>query len=433
MPILFHCSNAHLPSRYIFNVLLYQPDLAQYTSILDLHSSMTFVPDSSALLKHMAAKDIDPSVFESRICWKSVGASLLMSICSNITSLALNDDSILALLEYSPSLWGTFECPQLKYLECQLNTTDERIFDVLLSLLHASPTLDVLILSTTKTDEDWAQLLRHAMYKLLPPLNNVAEIQALWCLVMTSYETSGRETRDIIIPVKNIRTFKYSVDASSEVSSRLEPELVGPRLPNNTFRALTASAVTLKCLTIDNHEIKRDFYSRSMFVSPQQIRQFYQLDTLEIRQSCYCRHERGKKKLEEEDWNRNTYLADFLPTTVEHLIILWKPDRTTYRCLDCVLYLGQRAVAGDFPMLKSVVVQCRIPSAMMHGLPGQDNGEYAGISEEDDAVAELEGPARRLREAFEGSDVATAFRIWSPVDKTYVNIDGEGGVEKFDL
>ncbi|UZP36973.1 hypothetical protein NXS19_004789 [Fusarium pseudograminearum] len=83
-------------------------------------------------------------------------------------------------------------------------------------------------------------------------------------------------------------------------------------------------------------------------------------------------------------------------------------------------------------MLESVVVQCRISSTMMYGLPGQDNGEYAGISEEDDAVVELEGPARRLREAFEGSDVATAFRIWNPADKRYLDIDGEGGVEKFD-
>ncbi|CAG1977895.1 unnamed protein product [Fusarium graminearum] len=436
MPILFHCSNAHLPSRYIFNVLLYQPDLAQYTSTLDLHSSMMFVPDSSALFKYMAAKNIDSSVFgdqQSNICWRSVGASLLLSICSNITSLALNDDSIHGLLEYSPSLWGTFKCHKLEYLECQLNKADGRIFDMLLSLLYASPTLDVLVLSKMKTDGDWAQLFTYAMVKLLPALNNATEIPALGCLLMKSFEKSGRETRDMIFPVKNLRTFKHSVDASSGVSSRLEPELVGPRLPNNTFRTLTASRVILKYATVDSHQIQRDFYVRSMFVSPQQIGQFSHLETLKIRQTCYCRHERGKDKLEEEEWNRTTYLADFLPTTVRNLTILWKPSRTAYQCLDCILYLGQRAVAGDFPMLENFIVQRTIAADVMHRLPDQQNGEDAGISEEDAAVAELQGPACRVREAFEGAGVDTAFRIWNSADRIYVDLDGEGGILKVEL
>ncbi|KAF5243721.1 hypothetical protein FAUST_2716 [Fusarium austroamericanum] len=271
------------------------------------------------------------------------------------------------------------------------------------------------------------------MVKLLPALNNVTEIPALGCLLMKSFEKSGRETRDIIFPVKNLRTFKHSIDASLEVSSRIEPELMGPRLPSKLFRTLTAWRVILEYVAVDSHEIQRDFYSRSMFVSPQQIRQFFQLETLKMRQSCYCRHERGRHKLEKEERNRTTYLADFLPTTVRNLTIFWKPSRTAYQCLDCILYLGKRAVAGDFPMLENFIVQRTIAADVMHGLPDQQNGEDAGISEEDAAVVELQGPACRVREAFEGSGVATGFRIWNPVDRIYVDLDGEGGILKVEL
>lgn len=415
MPILFHCSNAHLTSRYIFNVLLCQPKLAQCTRTLfvDFQVSAGYVDAKSTLVEHMAAKNVAPAVFsdqDSSTYWRSVGTSLLLSICSNITRLVLVDGVAHGLCKYSPSLWGTFKCDRLKYLEYRFIDMHEWTPEVLSLLVNASPIVDVLalrgMLNWRCTNSDSADIA-----KLLPALNNLTEIRVLKYVLVKGQRTSPKLMQDIIEAAQNLQTFKYIANGVTHLQHKLEYGRLVARLPKDVIELLKASRATLKHLVLDFDGKPRPLLP-AMFVSPREISRFVQLQTLEIDQVCYCRHLLGKENLEQEEWDRTTYLADLLPTTVTNLTIFWKPKQPFHRCLDCILYLGKRAVAGDFPRLESVTVQCPINSESLYTFQGQKKFEIVG---KDAVMVELEGQACRLREAFEGSDVITGFLFGSQV------------------
>ncbi|KAL6918292.1 hypothetical protein ACHAPO_011527 [Fusarium lateritium] len=246
------------------------------------------------------------------------------------------------------------------------------------------------------------------MNTLRPVLEGLVEIRIFGC-VLDRQLYNIRWVTQLVAAARNLQTFKYICDTSAEWITKYGR---GRRPRNNFVGMLKGARGSLRHLTIDFDGTQVRAKSHATVIAPGEIREFVQLETLEIDQFCYCKHQLGRDKLQDEEWDRKTYLADFLPTTVRNLTIFWKTNPTFYQCLDCVLCLGARVVAGDFPNLESVQIDAPIIPHKTFGAEDEEKKENNWNGKLDTIAAELEGKACRFEEAFKDSGVVTRFRIW---------------------
>ncbi|KPA35919.1 hypothetical protein FLAG1_11348 [Fusarium langsethiae] len=345
--------------------------------------------------------------------WGSAESSILLSLCSNITRLVINDDGVFNLSKYSPSQWGSSKyLMHLKYLEIKVGDVKPWICPIISSLLGAYPTLDVLVFNGDFSGR-WHPDSKLDLDTLRPVLENLTEIRLLgFTLCRGPYETPG--LTELILAARNLKTFKSIVDTSTDwmVLNQWDYE---PQYPAYFIGMLKAARGSLQHLALNLDRTLVNPRFDSMYISPEEMCEFVKLQTLEIHHFCYYKHQLGRLVLK-ESWDRATYLADFLPTTVKKLTIFWKPAKYVYQCLDCILYLGRRAVAGDFPRLESVHIDAPIIPNKMFGDWDHETEANNRKGKIELKILELEGQACRFKEAFGGSGVVTSFRIWNAVD-----------------
>ncbi|KAG8671008.1 hypothetical protein FPOAC2_04315 [Fusarium poae] len=430
MPILFHYPNKHLSSTYLFNVLNCQPNLARCALSLDLSISDNRAGRkhcSNDLITQMVAERVtkrsfpEPLVNKGQTSWES---SLLLNLCSNITRLAIGEEGALDLRRHNLSQWEGSKLPtHLKYLEINMFIVSSWLCPILSSLLLASPELDTLVFRGYGTSL-WRHDCELDVDTLRPVMERLTNIQLLGHTLGPEHQ-SAPILYPLIAAACNLRTFKYVLDALTCCNwGFYSPNLAGPHYylhqsPSYIVGMLKAARNSLQHLTLDFNRMR--LRSESMFISPREIHQFVRLHTLEIDQNCYCRHQLGRERLG-EGWDKATYLADFLPTTVRRLTIFWTPGAARCRCSGCILYLGKRAVAGHFPNLE--IVQVDIPfisdKYVTHGFVPERTWKKLKKAH----VKEEEINGLRIKEAFEGSGVETRIRIWYATDGVSAYVDG---------
>ncbi|CEI60296.1 unnamed protein product [Fusarium venenatum] len=206
------------------------------------------------------------------------------------------------------------------------------------------------------------------MNTLRPVFEGLAEIRLFGC-TLDQQLYSIRWVAELVAAARNLQTFKYICDTSVELITGYGWH----KRPWYSFLGmLKAARGSLRHLTIDLDGTQVRATSHTMVIDPWEIGEIFQLETLEIDQFCYCKHQLGRENLEDKEWDRKTYLADFLPTTIDAPII---PDK-------------------------------------IFSAEDDEKEENNWNGKLDTIPAELEGQACRFKEAFEGSGVVTRFRIW---------------------
>ncbi|KAG8355695.1 hypothetical protein FVEN_g6457 [Fusarium venenatum] len=155
------------------------------------------------------------------------------------------------------------------------------------------------------------------MNTLRPVFEGLAEIRLFGC-TLDQQLYSIRWVAELVAAARNLQTFKYICDTSVELITGYGWH----KRPWYSFLGmLKAARGSLRHLTIDLDGTQVRATSHTMVIDPWEIGEIFQLETLEIDQFCYCKHQLGRENLEDKEWDRKTYLADFLPTTVRNLTI----------------------------------------------------------------------------------------------------------------
>ncbi|KAF4445535.1 hypothetical protein F53441_10732 [Fusarium austroafricanum] len=238
-------------------------------------------------------------------------------------------------------------------------------------------------------------------------LGSLAELQILeWCF--SEGDLDSLALSRIMGTARKLKRFKYLANScSGRQESWIEEPLAGTRLTACTFLEYLKQSSKMEHLSLNFAKNNRQFYRlpNLQFITPEQLNGFASLISFELDQSCFCQHLLGRDRLGKE-FEKNTCLTDLILPTIRHLSIFlvknegWKSPE--WQSFDDVLYLGQRAVAGDFPTLQNIELHIDLSYC-----PGED---YLDNLVNDEAIhEELEQRSERLQETFFGSGVVTRF------------------------
>ncbi|KAL5619950.1 hypothetical protein FOBRF1_003196 [Fusarium oxysporum] len=345
---------------------------------------------------------------------------LAMALCSDIERLKIqiSDDRIMDKpmhFELLYILLGKFKhekiFPNLRHVD--IDKSECFKFSLCdpepILLMRAAPRLETLILRGPGGETYADHNSDSGIQEFCSGVRNITEFQILGLPFFTgstgSWQTLALER--ILGAAQNLNTFKFVSNghscwhtrARSRVSSTQLIEFLSPRT-QKTLQRLS--------LNLDSRlEPSQRNLKKPQPITPQQIKQFTNLTTLEVDSSCYYSHtvQRNRDGVIVE---QETYPVDFLPQAVQNLTIFFNKS-ARYEIMDDITYLGQRAVAEDFPKLKRV----QIDAPIRYTMPGSDswdddwdNEQLAKLS------AEMDVRREEFQEAFVGSGVDTQFRTW---------------------
>ncbi|KAF5695334.1 integral membrane protein pth11 [Fusarium denticulatum] len=317
MPILFHSLGPHLPSTYVLRVLDHQPDLA--------HMAIT---QSESIDKTQS------SLVDAEMC-------LAMVLCSGMERLKIrmSDNQHKEMF------------PNLRHLD--IDKTQSTNFSLCdpepILLLRGAPCLQTLIFRAPRGERHVHQKSDSGIQQFCAGVTNITELQILG-LPFFEGDWQTRALERILGAAQNLKSFKFVGVGDGIWQSHVHSDTPPAQL---LWFLNPQTQKTLQRLSLDFNRANSRLQRKS--ITPQQIRQFTSLDTLQLDPSCYC----TKRMTEEGIVEQETYLVDFLPQTVQTLTIFldrWARYGLVY---DSTL-LAQRVVSGEFPNLKRVEVEAPI-------------------------------------------------------------------------
>jgi hypothetical protein len=421
---LFHSFYREKNLIHIFKLFNWHPEFAQYTRamVLPFGSYLSHCPLVSCMAEKLSVADLPALEYALFYNDRTAEASLALTLCSKVKRLQISLDT---LDRSSASFKSTFDLfkrisehrgtpavlQSLEHLEVRtgLSPTDGIVASGVPLFLELSPLLEVLILRGR--DGFKPKCLEKAFFaeKVRSALESLVEIQMIgWDLTRRS--TDSYVLEQFLTSTKRLRTFKY-------LSSVKNPNLVNDwelglfhyeYPPRHLINILLRVQPTLQHMSLDYGErgLIRDpsLDTHDIIIDCRQLKQLTNLETLEIDQFCYCPHQlaglnRGREKA--------TYLADMLPITVRKLTISFPRYRGGHQCLDCILHLGQRAVARDFPLLEDIEINDRAATRVFDPNRVVDTLRLVDDGEQDSRIQRI-----RIEKAFIGSDVVIKYRFW---------------------
>ncbi|KAF5703341.1 hypothetical protein FMUND_13040 [Fusarium mundagurra] len=437
MPILFHSLGPHLPSTYIFRVLDNQPDLARTVKHLCLPLSTpksSAIMSDSALFTRFADKlSLDPKWTETtQFSVVDVEMSLAMALCSSIDRLKIqiSDDQITGHTRHFELLYSLLEnrkheeiFPKLRHLD--VDKTECTKFSLCdpepILLLRGAPRLQTLIFRGPG-EKPARQNSDSAIQEFCAGVTNIKElqIQGLGPVTIGSWQTRALER--ILGAAQNLETFKFVGVGSGRWRDYVS------LIPATQFLEFLSPQTkkTLQRLSLNFDRVRGRRNSSRRPITPQQIKQFTCLKTLEVDPSCYCtQHVRDGGDIDQcfsfdpssqpqgstpniaPIFEQETYLVDFLPQTVQTLTIFL--DRwAMYGLMHDSTLLAQRVVSGKFPNLKRVRVDA--PIWRMRPLGNELYSDWT--KEQRVKLSEMEAQGKAFQEKFVGSGVETRFKTW---------------------
>ncbi|EXL94632.1 hypothetical protein FOIG_12481 [Fusarium odoratissimum NRRL 54006] len=328
---------------------------------------------------------------------------LAMALCSDIERLKIqiSDDRIMGKSMHFELLYTLLDkfkhekiLPNLRHVD--IDKSECFKFSLCdpepILLMRAAPRLETLILRGPGGETYADQNSDSDIQEFCSGVRNITEFQILGLPFFTGSTGSWQtlELERILGAAQNLNTFKFVSDVN--------------RVPQPT----NSKTLQRLSLNLDSRlEPSQRNLKKPQPITPQQIKQFTNLTTLEVDSSCYYSHtvQRNRDGVIVE---QETYLVDFLPQAVQNLTIFFNKS-ARYEIMDDITYLGQRAVAEDFPKLKRV----QIDAPIRYTMPGSDswdddwdNEQLAKLS------AEMDVRKEEFQEAFVGSGVDTQFRTW---------------------
>ncbi|KAI1027593.1 hypothetical protein LB504_011698 [Fusarium proliferatum] len=422
LPILFHSLGPHLSSTYLFRVLDCHPDLAHMVKHLCLPLSTSknssLMKDSVLLTRYADRLSLSYELMTAtQSTFVDAEMCLAMALCSDIERLKIqiSDDQIIGHTRHFELLYSLLDSskheeifPKLRHLDIdktqciKFSLCDpEPIF-----LLRGAPHLQTLILRGPGGERHAHQNSDSSIQEFCVGVTKITELQILGLPFFTgNWQT--RALKRILGAAQNLKTLKFVNDGYSrwhtQTRSQISPAQLIEFLSTRTQQSLQRLSLNFDCKMVPS---QRNLGQPDP-ITPQQTKQFTNLTTLEIDHSCYYSHV-VRRNGEEIIFEQETYLVDFLPQTVQSLIILFNPS-LRYDILDDITYLGQQTVTGDFPNLRRV----QLDAPIRYTMPGSnswdddwDNEQLAKLSSEMDVRRE------EFQEAFAGSSVDTQFRTW---------------------
>ncbi|CVK98757.1 uncharacterized protein FMAN_08457 [Fusarium mangiferae] len=342
---------------------------------------------------------------------------LAMALCSDIERLKIqiSDDQIIGHTRHFELLYSLLDSskheeifPKLRYLD--IDKTQCIKFSLCdpepILLLRGAPHLQTLILQGPGGERHANQNSDPGIQEFCAGVTNITELQILGLPFFTgNWQTRALER--ILGAAQNLKTFKFVNDGYSrwhtQARSQISPAQLIEFLSTRTQQSLQRLSLNFDCKMVPS---QRNLGQPDP-ITPQQIKQLTNINTLEMDHSCYYSHV-VRRNGEEIIFEQETYLVDFLPQTVQSLIIFFNRS-LRYDILDDITYLGQQTVAGDFPSLRRV----QLDAPIRYTMPGSnswdddcDNEQLAKLSSEMDVRRE------EFQKAFAGSGVDTQFRTW---------------------
>ena len=389
LPILFRSIRPSHGAKYIFNVFNCDRDLTKCTKSLDLplstrySSGFSFVEDVASGLGVYGP--VVQSIYDGHP--ETAEVSLALALCSSPERLKIrlpdhDRNTEWQNRSFRPTfdLFTIISCQlgrapylgSLRYLE--FYTTSHRcyrednwdlaLFDIPL-FLGLTPNIEVLVLRGYW--DKFYQIGEPFDVDLCrPALESLIEIRLLdWPLTNFEDNDINVVTR-IVHTTTRLKTFVYA--------SRLNNYWDEEHPPRRLITMLRPAQSALQHLTLDYGERnllphnEGDVRADDIVIAPSQLQRFTDLETLEISQCVYCYHQFDRKA------HGATYLTDLLPLTIRRLTIYFPRHDGAVQCLDCILYLGQRAVAGDFPALEAMEIR-----AHFHQIRSKRNRRSIGL------------------------------------------------------
>ncbi|RBQ78694.1 hypothetical protein FVER14953_13239 [Fusarium verticillioides] len=310
-------------------------------------------------------------------------------------------------------------------------------------LLRRAPRLQTLIFRSPIVLAE-TQYNDAAIQDFCAAVANLTELQieGLGPFFPGSWQTRALEK--ILGAAQNLKKFKF-VDVCGDIW----PEDV-PLVPATELLEFLSPRTKkiLQHLRLDLDRVLGRPTSEQRPITPQQIKQFTSLRTLELDPSCYCtRRTRDGVDIQEfmsfdmtsqpqgstptiaSVFELETHLVEFLPQTVETLTIVCEARDVSHRYIFTAFFdrmalyglaydttlLAQRVVSGEFPNLKRVQVDAPI-RCVMHMINSSDD-----VFEHQQRVklSEMEARGEAFRETFVGSGVETRFETWLVENKEW--------------
>ncbi|CAG7557865.1 unnamed protein product [Fusarium equiseti] len=457
LPIIFHSIRKTHRRKYIFNMFNSHQDLTQCTKAISLpfvrprNSDYSDVQDTAS--RFGAGGPVIRSVQQGLP--ETAEVCLALALCSSVERLKIrlpdhnrktdwNNTSFrpaFNLFNIISSQLGTVPCLRnLKYLMCYTrpeiglfarfaNPPELAIFGIP-QLLELTPKIEVLVLGGSYDKyHRLGEPFDVSVCRLA--LESLVEIQLLEWQLTNDEDNDVNVLVDVLTATTRLKKFVYVIYGFEGWGLECPPRrLIDMLLPvQSTLQHLTLNYGERE-LFPDSDDV---FRSEEMVVDPDQFRPFTHLETLEISQCVYCHHQFDRKA------EGATYLANLLPPTIRKLTIYFPRHERGVQCMDCILYLGQRAVAGDFPALECLQINCRF-----HQIRRKESGRryrrWRALrwTAEDaarktmmyerqlaDAARREEGRKDKIVEAFAGSGVEIGYKAWQTmyVDKEYYVLD----------
>ncbi|KAF5543988.1 hypothetical protein FNAPI_9515 [Fusarium napiforme] len=453
MPILFHSPGPHLPSTYFFRVADCQPNLARTVKHLCLPFSTpkgsSIIKDSALFTRFADRLSLDPKWPETATSWVvDDEKSLALALFSGIQRLEIQieEDEDYGYgrqfdLLYSLLKGGKHQVifQNLRHLE--IDRTDCIDFSICdpepIFLLGRAPRLQTLI-------------FRGPVVLSEPPYNdsviqdfctgvaNLTELQieGLGPFFPGSWQTRALEK--ILGAAQNLKTFKF-VDVCGDICWPEDVPMVSATELLEFLNPRTKK--TLQHLRLDLDRVLGRPTCEQRPITPQQIKQFTSLRTLELDPSCYCTRlvrdgvdieqfmsfdptsqPQGSTPAITSVFEKETHLVEFLPQTVETLTIVCEARDVSHRYIFTTFFdrmalyglasdttlLAQRVVSGEFPNLRRVQVDAPI-RCVMHMIDYSDDDlEH----QQRVKLSEMEARGEAFRQTFVGSGVETRFETW---------------------
>ncbi|KAF5600631.1 hypothetical protein FPANT_2225 [Fusarium pseudoanthophilum] len=437
MPILFHSIGPRISSTYFFRVLDSQPDLARTVKHLSLPLSApkcsSIMSDSALFTRFTDRLSLNPEWAETMQSSAVDGEMCLaMALCSDIERLKIqiayhqvNEHT--RHLELLDSLLENRQdeeiFPKLRYLD--IDKSQYYKFSLCdpepILLLRGAPHLQTLILRGPG-DLAAQQSNDSTIQEFCAGLANIKELQILNVGPFITGDGQTRALEQILGAAQNLETFKFvgvGYDGMNDSVSLVPATQLLEFLHPQTKK-------TLQHLSLNFDRVRDGRSSQLQPITPQQIKQFTSLHTLELDPSCYCTSRlrdgveiqqfmssnltsqlQGSAPDIASIYEQETYLVDFLPPTVETLTIFLDLMALYGLAYDTTL-LAQQVVSGKYPNLKRVQVDAPIRRVM----PAGNSWDYDFEEMEQVNLSEMEARGEAFREAFVGSGVETRFETW---------------------
>ncbi|KAH7191819.1 uncharacterized protein B0J16DRAFT_379708 [Fusarium flagelliforme] len=442
LPILFQSIDKSHKGEYIFNMFNSHQDLTQLTKALTLpfsrHSNSDYSDVQDTATRLGVGDPVDYSIQQGRP--ETAEASLALALCSNLERLKIHLPDHKRSNDWSNKSFGptfslfriisweleTAVCLEnMKYLECftsQRQSSRNRTLCGIPRLLQLTPKVEVLVLRGY-CGKDYRLREPFRVDVCRPALQSLVEIQLLeWPL--SDYADDDIDVfGQILTATTRLETFVYVNEAIYNWGWETTPrKLINMLLPvQSTLQNLTLDYGKRSLLPFNHGR----FDSEEVVIKPDQLKRFTHLKSLAIRQCVYCHHQLDREA------EGATYLADLLPLTIRKLTIYFPRHNGAVQCMDCILYLVQRVVAGDFPSLEFLQINAHFDQLRVVNF-GRRNGRRKRLrwTAEDaarktmiydkelaNAARREEGRKEKLLKAFAGSGVEIRYRAWQTVDE----------------